>query len=127
MLLKEYNEEFHISCEKKISYEDGYEDGVKQEKAQADQARHEAEEARREADEARRKADEADQKADEACREAGRANQKIEILTRKLRGSSEEEIAAALHLPAETVRECIRAALGDDMICGKYSEKKDAL
>ena len=113
MLLKEYNEEFHISCEKKISYEDGYEDGVKQEKAQADQARHEAEEARR--------------KADEACREAGRANQKIEILTRKLRGSSEEEIAAALHLPAETVRECIRAALGDDMICGKYSEKKDAL
>ena len=27
MLLKEYDEEFHISCEKKISYEDGIRQG----------------------------------------------------------------------------------------------------
>ena len=88
MLLQEYDEEFHISCEKKISFEDG----VRQEKARTD-------EARREADEARRKADEEHQKA--------------KILTQKLRGNSEEEIAAVLHLPIETVQECIENALGD--------------
>ena len=83
MLLKEYDEEFHISCEKKISYEDGYDNGyeagVKQEKARAD---------------------EADQKAEEATR-------KVEILTRKLRGCSDEEIATALNVSVDAVRECI--------------------
>ena len=95
MLLQEYDEEFHISCEKKISFEDG----VRQEKARTDEARREAEEARQEADKARRTADEEHQKA--------------EILTQKLRGNSEEEIAAILHLPIETVQECIENALGD--------------
>ena len=76
MLLKEYDEEFHISCEKKISYEDGYDNGydagVKQEKARADEA-----------------------------------SQKVEILTRKLRGCSDEEIAEALNVSIDVVRECI--------------------
>ena len=113
MLLQEYDEEFHISCEKKISFEDG----VRQEKARTDEARREAEEARQEADKARQEADKARREAEEARREADKAryetHQKIEILAQKLRGSSEEEIAAALHLPAETVRECIESALGD--------------
>ena len=69
MLLKEYDEEFHISCEKKISYEDGYEDGVRQGNAKLEEA-----------------------------------NQKVEILARKLRGCSDEEIATALNLPADAVR-----------------------
>ena len=72
MLLKEYDEEFHISCEKKISYEDGYEDGVKQGNILAEEA-----------------------------------NRKVEILTRKLRGCSDEEIAAALNVSVDAVRECI--------------------
>ncbi len=87
MLLKEYDEEFHISCEKKISYEDGYDSGydsgydagVKQEKARAE---------------------EADRRADEA-------NRKVEILTRKLRGCSDEEIADVLNVSVDVVRECI--------------------
>lgn len=78
MLLKEYDEEFHISCEKKISYEDGYEDGMKKERARADAA-----------------------------------NQKVEILTRKLRGCSDEEIAAALDMSVEAVKECVNGALKD--------------
>ncbi len=78
MLLKEYDEEFHISCEKKISYEDGYEDGVKQEKARADEA-----------------------------------NRKVEILTRKLRGCSDEEIAVALNIPIDVVKKCIAGGDGE--------------
>ncbi len=83
MLLKEYDEEFHISCEKKISYDDGFDDGVKQERARADKARQEAD----------------------------AANQKVEILARKLRGCSEEEIAAALNISADKVRECLAGVL----------------
>ena len=90
MLLKEYDEEFHISCEKKISYEDGFDDGVKQEKARAD---------------------EADRRAEVANQRAEVANQKAEILTRKLQGCSEEEIAAAMDLSLDVVRECIMGAL----------------
>ncbi len=78
MLLKEYDEEFHISCEKKISYEDGYEDGVKKEKARADEA-----------------------------------NLKVEILTLRIRGRSEEEIAATLNIPINVVKECVRKATGE--------------
>lgn len=100
MLLKEYDEEFHISCEKKISYEDGYEDGVQQEKARADDAD-------RRADDADRRAEEADQRAEEAGRKADEAIRKVEILTRKLRGCSDDEIAAALNVPVAAVRECI--------------------
>ncbi len=40
MLLKEYDEEFHISCEKKISYEDG----IRQGDAHVEEARQETEE-----------------------------------------------------------------------------------
>ena len=86
MLLKEYDEEFHISCEKKISYEDGYEDGVRQGNIRAD---------------------EANQRADEA-------NQKVEILIRKLRGCSDEEIAAALNVSITAVRECIAGGEGKE-------------
>ena len=93
MLLKEYDEEFHISCEKKISYEDGYDNGynagVKQEKARAD---------------------EADQRAEEAGQIAEEANRKVEILIRKLHGCSDEEIAAALNVSVDVVRECIAGA-----------------
>ena len=90
MLLKEYDEEFHISCEKKISYEDGFDDGVKQEKARAD---------------------EADRRAEVANQKAEAANQKAEILTRKLQGCSEEEIAAVMNLSLDVVRESIMGAL----------------
>lgn len=85
MLLKEYDEEFHISCEKKISYEDGYEDGMKQGNA----------------------------RADEADRRADAANRRVEILTRKLRGCSDEEIAVALDMSVEAVEECVSDALKD--------------
>ena len=83
MLLKEYDEEFHISCEKKISYEDGYDSGydanVKQERAQAEET-----------------------------------NRKVAILTRKLRGCSDEEIAAALNVSIDVVRECTVGGEGED-------------
>ena len=103
MLLKEYDAEFHISCEKKISYEEGFEEGVKREKDRADTARREADEANRKVDEANRKADEAEQKAEEEHR-------KVEILIRRLRssGCAEEEIAAALDMPTAAIRECVR-------------------
>ena len=86
MLLKEYDEEFHISCEKKISYEDGYEDGVRQ----------------------------GNIRAEEADRRANEATRKVEILTRKLRGCSDEEIAAALNVSVDAVRECIAEDGGEN-------------
>ena len=108
MLLKEYDEEFHISCEKKISYEDGFDDGydkgVKQEKTRAD-------EADRRAEAANQKAEAANQKAEAANQKAETANQKVEILARKLQGCSEEEIATAMDLSLDVVRECIMGAL----------------
>ncbi len=63
IMLSEYNEALHIATEKEISYQDGYEAGIEDEKQNTAYERQRADEATQRADEATQRADEAIQNA----------------------------------------------------------------
>lgn len=76
MILEEYNESLHIANEKELSFQEGFSQGIQQE---------------------RKRADEADKREKEAVR-------KSEILMMLLQKKSEEEIAEKLNLPLEEIK-----------------------
>ena len=119
MILQEYDEELHIANEKELSYQEGWEEGW--EKGQKDaeaavlDAEKRAEEARKEAVEQETARKEAEKRAEEAIRNAEEAiqraenaeNLRIKILSMKLRGRSEAEIAQETNLPLEAVQKIL--------------------
>ena len=82
MLLKEYDEAFHIASEKEISFEEGRQ-----------MERENTERERQRAEEEKKRADEMDVK--------------IKILTARLRGETVEEIAKNLGVDAEQVQKVL--------------------
>lgn len=93
MILEEYDENLHISNEKEISYQEGLEQGRKEEQ----------ENTLRE----RQRADQASQQAKEASQQAKEANQRAAVFQLKLQGKTEKEIAEAMNLPFERVQEIL--------------------
>lgn len=94
MILQEYDENLHISNEKEISYQEGLEQGRKEEQENTLKEKQRA-------DEASRRADEAGQRADEA-------NKRAEVFRLKLQGKNEEEIAMIMTLSVETIKEILK-------------------
>ena len=93
MILEEYDENLHISNEKEISYQEGLEQGRKEEQ----------ENTLRE----KQRADQASQQAKEASQQAKEANQRAAVFQLKLQGKTEKEIAEAMNLPFERVQEIL--------------------
>lgn len=93
MILEEYDENLHISNEKEISYQEGLEQGRKEEQ----------ENTLRE----KQRADQARQQAKEASQQAKEANQRAAVFQLKLQGKTEKEIAEAMNLPFERVQEIL--------------------
>lgn len=79
MILEEYDENLHISNEKEISYQEGLEQGRKEEQKNTLKEK---------------------QRADEA-------NQRAIIFQMKLQGKTEKEIAEAVNLPLETIEDML--------------------
>ena len=89
MLLKEYDEAFHIASEKEISFEEG---------RQMERANTEKE---------RQRADKAQQRAEEEKQRADEMDVKIKILTSRLRGETVEEIAKNLGVDTDQVQKVL--------------------
>ena len=89
MLLKEYDEAFHIASEKEISFEEG---------RQMERANTEKERQRAEAEKSR---------AEEEKKRADEMELKNKILTARLRGETVEEIAKNLGVDAEQVQKVL--------------------
>ena len=86
MILEEYDENLHISNEKEISYQEGLEQGRKEEQENTLRER---------------------QRADQASQQAKEANQRAAVFQLKVQGKSEKEIAEAMNLPFEKVQEIL--------------------
>ena len=86
MILEEYDENLHISNEKEISYQEGLEQGRKEELENTLRER---------------------QRADQASQQAKEANQRAAVFQLKVQGKSEKEIAEAMNLPFEKVQEIL--------------------
>ena len=89
MLLKEYDEAFHIASEKEISFEEG---------RQMERANTEKE---------RQRADKAQQRAEEEKQRADEMDVKIKILTSRLRGETVDEIVKNLGVNADQVEKVL--------------------
>ena len=86
MILEEYDENLHISNEKEISYQEGLEQGRKEEQENTLREK---------------------QRADQASQQAKEANQRAAVFQLKVQGKSEKEIAEAMNLPFEKVQEIL--------------------
>ena len=86
MILEEYDENLHISNEKEISYQEGLEQGRKEEQENTLRER---------------------QRADQASQQTMEANQRAAVFQLKVQGKSEKEIAEAMNLPFEKVQEIL--------------------
>ena len=89
MLLKEYDEAFHIASEKEISFEEG---------RQMERANTEKE---------RQRADKAQQRAEEEKQRADEMDVKNKILMARLRGETVEEISENLGMNVEYVQKVL--------------------
>ena len=89
MLLKEYDEAFHIASEKEISFEEGRQ----MERENTERERQRAEEERQRAEEEKKRADEMDIK--------------VRILMSRLRGETVEEIAKNLGVDTDQVQKVL--------------------
>lgn len=103
MLLKEYDEAFHIASEKEISFEEGRQ----MERANTEKERQRAEKEKNKAQEEKKRADKAQQRAEEEKQRADEMDVKIKILTSRLRGETVEEIAKNLGVSVELVQEIL--------------------
>ena len=97
MILQEYDEELHIANEKELSYQEGWEEGWEKGQKDAEESVLAAE----------KRAAEANQRADNAVQNENAANLRIKILSMKLRGRSEAEIAQETNLPLEAVQKIL--------------------
>ena len=98
MLLKEYDEAFHIASEKEISFEEGRQ----MERENTEKERQRAEKEKNKAQEEKKRADKEKQRADEM-------DVKIKILTARLRGETVEEIAKNLGVDVEQVQKVLNS------------------
>ena len=96
MLLKEYDEAFHIASEKEISFEEGRQ----MERENTEKERQRAEVEKQRAEEERNRADKEKQRADEM-------DIKVRILMSRLRGETVEEIAKNLGVDTDQVQKVL--------------------
>ena len=96
MLLKEYDEAFHIASEKEISFEEGRQ----MERENTEKERQRAEEEKQRADKEKQRAEEEKQRADEM-------DVKNKILMARLRGETVEEISENLGMNVEYVQKVL--------------------
>ena len=96
MLLKEYDEAFHIASEKEISFEEGRQ----MERANTEKERQRAEEERQRAEEEKNRAEEEKKRADEM-------ELKNKILMSRLRGETADEIAKNLGVDVDQVEKVL--------------------
>ena len=103
MLLKEYDEAFHIASEKEISFEEGRQ----MERANTEKERQRAEAEKNRAEKEKNKAQEEKKRADKEKQRADEMDVKIKILTSRLRGETAEKIAENLGVSVELVQEIL--------------------
>ena len=114
-MLKEYDEVFHIECEKEISREEGRAEervNTERERRRAEVAEQKVEEAEQKAEIAEQKAEAAEQKAEIAEQKAEVAEQKAEEAKQKakvfklmMHGKTKEEIADITGIILEEVEQ----------------------
>ena len=97
-MLKEYDEIFHIECEKEISREEGRKEGRAEERVNTERERRRAEAAEQKAEAAEQKVEEAEQKAEAA-------EQKAEVFKLMMHGKTKEEIADITGITLEEVEQ----------------------
>ena len=107
MILQEYDEDLHIRNEKEISYQDGFEEGcrISQDKIIMEKKRADSEKQR--ADDEKQRADGEKQRADEAEKIASEEKRRSSILSLKLQGKSDVEIAETLQIPLGIVQQAL--------------------
>ena len=100
-MLKEYDEVFHIECEKEISREEGR----AEERVNTERERRRAEVAEQKVEEAEQKAEIAEQKAEVAEQKAEEAKQKAKVFKLMMHGKTKEEIADITGIILEEVEQ----------------------
>ena len=103
MLLKEYDEAFHIASEKEISFEEGRQ----MERANTEKERQRAEAEKNRAEKEKNKAQEEKKRADKEKQRADEMDVKIKILTSRLRGETVDEIVKNLGVNADQVEKVL--------------------
>ena len=103
MLLKEYDEAFHIASEKEISFEEGRQ----MERANTEKERQRAEAEKSRAEKEKNKAQEEKKRADKEKQRADEMDIKVRILMSRLRGETVEEIAKNLGVDTDQVQKVL--------------------
>ena len=112
MLLKEYDEAFHIASEKEISFEEGRQmerANTEKERQRSEEERNRAEAEKNRAEKEKNKAQEEKKRADKEKQRADEMDVKIKILTARLRGETVEEIAKNLGVDVEQVQKVLNS------------------
>ena len=112
MLLKEYDEAFHIASEKEISFEEGRQmerANTEKERQRAEEERNRAEAEKNRAEKEKNKAQEEKKRADKEKQRADEVELKNKILIARLRGETVEKIAENLGVDAEQVQKVLNS------------------
>ena len=110
MLLKEYDEAFHIASEKEISFEEGRQmerANTEKERQRAEEERNRAEAEKNRAEKEQNKAQEEKKRADKEKQRADEVELKNKILIARLRGETVEKIAENLGVDADQVQKVL--------------------
>ena len=110
MLLKEYDEAFHIASEKEISFEEGRQmerANTEKERQRAEAEKQRAEEEKNKAQEEKKRADKEKQRAEEEMQRADEMELKNKILMSRLRGETADEIAKNLGVDVDQVEKVL--------------------
>ena len=110
MLLKEYDEAFHIASEKEISFEEGRQlerANTEKERQRAEEERNRAEAEKNRAEKEKNKAQEEKKRADKEKQRADEVELKNKILIARLRGETVEKIAENLGVDADQVQKVL--------------------
>ena len=110
MLLKEYDEAFHIASEKEISFEEGRQmerANTEKERQRAEAEKNRAEKEKNKAQEEKKRADKEKQRAEEEMQRADEMELKNKILMSRLRGAAVEEISENLGINVEYIQKVL--------------------